>query len=93
MSQSDSTGISEQYMNVLKSPTIESYNQFKVIFSQGVIQDRLKHRVFKLADFKGKLKTFLPWVFAENKEIYKMVRSGQFYGQGHGHEKKNIFFQ
>ena len=48
--------------------------------------------MFKLADFKGKLKTFLPWVVAENKEIYKMVRSGQIYGQGHGHEKIKHFF-
>jgi hypothetical protein len=71
MSQSDSDGLTQYYLDVIKNPTIEGYNRFKELYIAGRINEKWINRVVKVSSFNSKLKTFIPWIIKENREVYK----------------------
>jgi hypothetical protein len=71
MSQSDSDGLTQYYLDVIKNPTIEGYNRFKELYIAGRINEKWINRVVKVSSFNNKLKTFIPWIIKENREVYK----------------------
>ena len=71
MSQSDSGGIADNYMNILKNDKIDTIEQIEKAISENVMHENYKSLISRIESFNGKLKVFVPWVAVENKNTYK----------------------
>jgi hypothetical protein len=71
MSQSDSRGVPENLVKLLKNNQINTKQQYDKIFQENMMLNQFKNLLTRIETLNGKHKVFIPWIVLENKNIYE----------------------
>ena len=69
MSQSDSGGISENFIKVLTASDLDSYQKINEMMIKNMFHKRYESKTAKLENFNEQ--TFIPWIVLENPNVYQ----------------------
>ena len=70
MSQSDSGGIADNFMNILNTQNFESFDKFSEIMIKNMFHKQYEGRTQSLESLRNK-KVFIPWIVSENRDVYQ----------------------